>query len=40
MGDKSRHHEELPIDSKILSEEEVEKLVKDIIEEWISKKCK
>ena len=40
MDEKSRHHEESPIESKILSEEESKVLMKDIIDEWISMKCK
>lgn len=38
MEKKSRHHPESPIKDKILPEEEIKRLVKSIIIEWMSKK--
>ncbi len=40
MGKNPRHHTEAVIKSKILPEMEVKRLMKDIIEEWLSYKCK
>lgn len=39
MEEKSRHHTESPIEAKILAKNEVEELVKTIVEEWLYTKC-
>lgn len=40
MEKKSRHHSQEPIKDKILHKGELKRLVKDIIIEWLSRKCK
>ena len=40
MEEKSRHYAKSTIETKVLNKEEIEELLKAIINEWISIKCK